>query len=157
MSIFFQDGTADPQQSSTAHSPPTSSNHTLSTYDDIMNTLRLLEAVPPSLEPGQQVPPSSGHGKQGTLSEGKLQSILSYLDQVEQAELDRSNLLAKSVSRGKGSSLVQEPSSAAVLALQRKYVFLGLGGTCNSDLSVYLGHPCYATQLREVPYSWETR
>ncbi len=87
---------------------PSINHQATSTYDEIMATLRLLEEVPPSMDP----PISDSNGRRklntrgsGGLSGGKLQSILTYLDQVEKAEVDRSNELANSQKGVKGSSL----------------------------------------------------
>lgn len=85
-------------------------NHSISTYNDIMDTLHLLEEVPPSLgrhgstdtNTGNERVIASKWGREevklngsGGLSESKLQSVFSYLDQVEKAEVDRSKHMAR--------------------------------------------------------------
>ena len=101
--------TTHPTATSTTH--PTTHPTTTSTYEEIMDTLRLLEEVPPALAPPVTVETTTrGQAGSGGLSEGKLQSILSYLDQVERVEMDRSNKLAKSVTSSK-RSLSQPPAS----------------------------------------------
>ena len=108
-----------PRLSTPHQTPPTT------TYNDIMDTLRLLEEVPPALGPPMETTRGGEHRQSGGLSEGKLQSILSYLDQVEKAELDRSNMLAKSQSQSKGSTPSVEQSrvsSSLKDATNQKYV-----------------------------------
>ena len=98
-----------------------------------MDTLRLLEEVPPALEPpasptittattataSTAAVTSMGRGRGswggsvaavgvGRLSDGKLESILSYLDQVERTEVNRSNQLVKPPP---ASSLFQSPAN----------------------------------------------
>lgn len=89
-----------------------------------MDTLRLLEEVPSDLGPPVTMDTTKGRGS-GGLSEGKLQSILSYLDQVEQVEVDRSNSLAKSITRSKApptflSVLQPPPPTQPGTALRQK-------------------------------------
>lgn len=90
--------------------PPIS--HTPSTYDDIMDTLRLLEEVPAPLEPpltARKTQGQGGLGGSGGLSEGKLQSILSYLDQVEKADFERSQQWSKPHPQDHQSLINQAP------------------------------------------------
>lgn len=128
LQVFFEAGNVKPPPlpPPTSESPPPpiqpappihpalpSKSATTSTYQDIMDTLRLLEEVPPSLEP---IAPPLKHGRgaemgSGALSESKLQSILSYLDQVEKVEVERSHKLAKSVTPSKDSITQPPPSS----------------------------------------------
>lgn len=124
-----------PSSAAILPSPPIIKPPASSTYDEIMDTLRLLEEVPAALEPS--VSPSTtaaaitatdrGRGSwggggavlgAGRLSDGKLESILSYLDQVERVEVNRSNQLAQPLSV---SSLLRPPSASAT-AQQLKYV-----------------------------------
>ena len=134
-----------PPVSSTAisPSPPILKPPMSSTYEEIMDTLRLLEEVPPALEPSASPTTATAAGKggwegdgaasttgdrgrgswggggaAGRLSNGKLESILSYLDQVERVEVNRSNQLAQPLP---ASSLLR-PHSAAATAQQVKYV-----------------------------------
>ena len=80
-----------------------------SIYDEIMDTLRLLEEAPSSLNCHGNTDLSTDNVRvnvskwsseevksngSGGLSEGKLLSIFSYLDQVEKAEVDRSKQMA---------------------------------------------------------------
>lgn len=84
-----------------------------STYDEIMDTLLLLEEVPSSLSPQGAMNTKFNEAcgtedefklkKSSGLSESKLQSILLYLDQVEKAEVDRSRDLTKSISEVSGN------------------------------------------------------
>ncbi len=118
-----------PSSAAISLSPPITKPPVSSTYDEIMDTLRLLEEMPAALEPS--VSPTTattaavsatdrGRGSRGggvaatgagRLSDGKLESILSYLDQVERVEVNRSNqLLAQPLP---ASSLLRPPSSSA--------------------------------------------
>ena len=118
-------------------SPPRSvslpaTNHGTSTYDEIMDTLRLLEAEPPSLEHHSSTDKHTSrellNQTKNTedvnficpvgLSEDKVHSILSYLDQVEKVEVDRSKYLAQ-----RQSDLHSESTDGAKLLTNHvKYV-----------------------------------
>ena len=92
---------------SPVHTTPPAVSKPASTYDDILDTLRLLEEAPPPLI-GSKTPPTdtrenpsiTTHTSAGvevgvakpsgpahsSLSESKLQNILSYLDEMEREE-----------------------------------------------------------------------
>ena len=76
-----------------------------------MDTLRLLEEVPVPLEAATSH--NIGQGDAVGLSGGKLQSIISYLDQVEKAEAELSNSLKKSHSWRHGKSVQGEQASSS--------------------------------------------
>ena len=129
--ISFQAGGVKPPSSAAiSPSPPIIKPPTSSTYDEIMDTLRLLEEVPPALEPSTSPTVASTDGGRGSrggggaatgagrLSNGKLESILSYLDQVERVEVNRSNQIAQPLP---ASSLLHTPSRSTN-AQQLKYV-----------------------------------
>ena len=81
-----------------------------------MDTLRLLEEIPPPLDPTKETDGRMKLRDSGGLTEGKLQSILSYLDQVEKAEVDRSNELAKSHSRSQKTGVVRSKKTVSLSA-----------------------------------------
>ena len=113
---------------STSQAPPEPSmspsphpSHTLpkaaSTYTDIIDTLKLLEEAPPPLpgsKSGETLPTNyrnemgvvRGGAKQGTasssLSESKLQSILSYLDEMERADSQLVTQLSQARGQARG-------------------------------------------------------
>ena len=108
-----------------------------STYNDILETLKLLEAVPPPFEAGKSQdggrgsadPASPGYlsaknlqrlggAVEKPLEGGKLQSILSYLDEMERADEELVSQLSKSRSALKTRGL-PSPGAATSQSLQQ--------------------------------------
>ena len=124
----------------TKQPPPPQPLNTKSTYDDILETLKLLEEAPPPLKESggaAKVAPMSylsaenlqrlttshgtstsatasrttgaechqGTSQSGSLSETKMHSILSYLDEMERADEDMLSQLARSRSEARTRGL----------------------------------------------------